>query len=96
MLLQIGAKHQNIIQVNCHEMIQSISKCFMYQTLECSRSIAQTYWKDFPLKQASWGDKYSFEMICRGDFTLMVCICQISLAENSSFVNVIQEVINMR
>ena len=43
MLLQIGAKHQNVIQKNCHEMIQSIRKWFMHQTLECSRSIAQIF-----------------------------------------------------
>ena len=42
MLLKVRAKIKNFIQTNCHEMIHSIKKCLIYQTLEYSRRIAQT------------------------------------------------------
>ena len=34
MLLRIGAKYQNVVQIKCHEMILGTSKCFMHQMLE--------------------------------------------------------------
>ena len=68
----------------------------MHHILECGKRITQTYWKTFPLKKASWGDKCSLKFMCKRDFNLMVYICKINFAENSSFIEVKLEVIILR
>ena len=95
MLLFARAKHQNIVKVYGHAMLQ-VGERQVHQTLEGCWCIRQTNGNYHILIQALRCQKCSFMLITFADANLMVGMAEVYRAKHCCFSKLVKQVGNMR
>ena len=93
MLLFTQAKHQNIVKVYGHAMLQ-VGERQVHQTLEGCWCIRQTNRNDHILIQSLRCQKCSFMLITFADANLMVGMAKVYRAKHCRFSKVVKQVGN--